>query len=162
MKVRDLVIIARYLKDMSEVALRVLVSNADGTKQICDVKEVIPYNDAMVINVDTGFCTDTKGGRKFQEGQIVIHKGESNDVIWQPHLIIQVDEAEKKYRLYDGSFIHFSEEDNYEPSVQIPNEIAYKYYDKAFSDLTNALVDNIVSSGADVVDLMMKIRKKNG
>ncbi len=59
---------------------------------------------------------------KFKVGDKIIRKELGGDFIHNPHIIIQVDVLDKKYRLKDGLVAHFSEEDDWELVEQKPVE----------------------------------------
>ena len=121
MKVKDLMTITAYLSGTTDKPLKVQVTNADGTKQNCDIKDVTQYSDALVLNVETDFFFKESQNRKFKVGDFVIHKDDGQDIIWKSHKVIQVDELDCKYRLDNGSVIHFSEADEYE-TTSIPSD----------------------------------------
>jgi len=133
--------ITAYLSGTTDKPLKVQVTNADGTKQNCDIKDVTPYSDALVLNVQTDFFFKESQNEKFKVGQFVIHKDDGQDILWQPHKIIQVDELDSKYRLDNGSVIHFSEADEYEVTTLFSKEEKAKNYNAAIDDVLKVIAE---------------------
>ena len=152
-------IITSYLSGTTDKPLRVQVTNADGTKQACDIKDVSQYSDALVLNVNTDFFFKEIKTRKFQEGQFVICKSSDEDEVPMPHMVIQVDENENKYRLDNGSVIHFSEEDDYKPTVLVSTEVRKKYYNIALEHILDSIPDKDSFSRSEILEIFKRLRK---
>jgi len=133
--------ITAYLSGTTDKPLKVQVTNADGTKQNCDIKDVTPYSDALVLNVQTDFFFKESQNEKFKVGQFVIHKDDGQDILWQPHKIIQVDELDSKYRLDNGSVILFSEADDFVVTTLPSKEEIAKNYNAAIDDVLKVIAE---------------------